>query len=41
MLYRLGKDLEGVSPGGSGGQDPGTMMLQTIRQYKIEVTTSL
>lgn len=36
MLYRLGKDLEGV-PGGSVGQNPGQMMLQTIRQYHTEV----
>lgn len=37
VLYRLGKDLEGLAPASSGGQAPGQMMLQTIKQHQAEV----
>lgn len=38
MLCRLGKDLEGLTPSVSGGQDPGQMMIRTMNQYKTEVS---
>lgn len=38
MSCRLGKDLEGLTPAISGGQDTVQMMVRTMNQYKTEVS---